>query len=173
MNAKQADVLVPFGATGDLAFKKIHPAIHKLGPSLEKKTMTKAEIDHYQRHLLFLKRRLGGDLSELEEEALRPVGGEPSGALSNVPGHLAELASDEYEEEVNALPPLKVVQLLGNVCLSPTTLAPKGPFRPRGPKWVLWFSLDSVEPHRVNSNDLVGALGAGPRPEGVGRPATW
>ena len=63
--------------------------------------MTKAEIDHYQRRLLFLKRRLGGDLSELEEEALRPVGGEPSGALSNVPGHLAELASDEYEEEVN------------------------------------------------------------------------
>jgi DnaK suppressor protein len=102
MNAKQADVLVPFGATGDLAFKKIHPAIHKLGPSVvEKKTMTKAEIDHYQRRLLFLKRRLGGDLSELEEEALRPVGGEPSGALSNVPGHLAELASDEYEEEVN------------------------------------------------------------------------
>ena len=38
---------------------------------------------------------------------------------------------------VNALPPLKVVQLLGNACLSPTTLAPKGPFRPRGPKWIL------------------------------------
>ena len=35
------------------------------------------------------------------------------------------------------------------------------------------FSLDSVEPHRVTSNDLVGALGAGPRPEGVGRPAAW
>ena len=63
---------------------------------------------------------------------------------------------------MNALPPLKVVQLLGNACLSPTTLAPKGPFRPRGPKWILWFSLDSVEPHRVNSNDLVGALGAIP-----------
>ena len=59
MNAKQANVLVPFGATGDLAFKKIYPAIHKLGPSVvEKKTMTKAEIDHYRRRLLFLKRRL-------------------------------------------------------------------------------------------------------------------
>jgi len=64
--------------------------------------------------------------------------------------------------QVNALPPLKVVQLLGNACLSPTTLAPKGPFRPRGPGWILLFSLDSVEPHRVNSNDLVGALGAIP-----------
>ena len=70
---------------------------------------------------------------------------------------------------VNALPPLKVVQLLGNACLSPITLAPKGPFRPRGPQWILWFSLDAVEPHRVNSNDLVGALGAG----AVGRPAAW
>ena len=101
MDAKQADVLAPFDATGDLAFKKLYPAIHKLGPSVEKKTMTKAEIDHYRRHLLFLKRRLGGDLSELEEEALRPVGGEPSGSLSNVPVHLADPASDEYEEEVN------------------------------------------------------------------------
>ena len=55
-----------------------------------------------------------------------------------------------------------MVQLLGNACLSPTTLAPKGPFRPRGPGWILWFSLDSVEPHRVTSNDLVGALGAIP-----------
>ena len=63
---------------------------------------------------------------------------------------------------MNALPPLKVVQLLGNACLSPTTLAPKGPFRPRGPGWILLFSLDSVEPHRVTSNDLVGALGAIP-----------
>ncbi len=81
--------------------------------------------------------------------------------------------STAQKKQVNALPPLKVVQLLGNACLSPTTLAPKGPFRPRGPKWILWFSLDSVEPHRVTSNDLVGALGAGPRPEGVGRPAAW
>ena len=52
-------------------------------------------------------------------------------------------------------------------------LAPKGPFRPCGPRWILWFSLFSEEPHRVTSNDLVGALGAGPRPEGVGRPAEW
>ncbi len=67
----------------------------------------------------------------------------------------------------------EVVQLLGNACLSPTTLAPKDPFRSRGPRWIPWFSLFSEEPHRVTSNDLVGAFGAGPRPEGVGRPAAW
>ena len=44
----------------------------------------------------------------------------------------------------------------------PDYVAAKGPFRPRGPKWILWFSLDSVERHRVTSNDLMGALGAIP-----------
>ena len=64
---------------------------------------------------------------------------------------------------VNALPPLKVVQLLGNACLSPTTLAPKDPFRSRveiAPHEL--FSLFSEEPHWLIPNDLVGALGAIP-----------
>ena len=47
----------------------------------------------------------------------------------------------------------EVVQLLGNACLSPTTLAPKDPFRSCEPRWILWFSLFSEEPHRVTSND--------------------
>ena len=68
----------------------------------------------------------------------------------------------------------EVVQLLGNACLSPTTLAPKDPFRSCVETALHeLFSLFSEEPHRVTSNDLVGALGAGPRPEGVGRPAAW
>ncbi len=63
---------------------------------------------------------------------------------------------------VNALPPLKVVQLLGNACLSPTTLAPKDPFRSCGPRWILWFSLFSEEPHWLIPNEPVGELGAMP-----------
>jgi DnaK suppressor protein len=63
--------------------------------------MTRAEIDHYRRRLLKLKRRLGADLSELEEETLRPVGGEASGGMSDVPVHPADLGNDEYEEEIN------------------------------------------------------------------------
>jgi DnaK suppressor protein len=63
--------------------------------------MTRAEIDHYRRRLLKLKRRLGADLSELEEETLRPVGGEASGGMSEVPVHPADLGNDEYEEEIN------------------------------------------------------------------------
>jgi DnaK suppressor protein len=63
-------------------------------------TMTKAEINSYRRRLLALKKRLGVDLSELEEEALQPVGGETSGGLSDVPVHPADLGTDNYEEEV-------------------------------------------------------------------------
>ena len=87
----------------------------------------------------------------------RPIPGSRQGQLV-----LSLVEVNSNYAHVNALPPLKVVQLLGNACLSPATLAPKGLFRPRGPKRILWFSLDSVEPHRVTSNDLVGALGAIP-----------
>jgi RNA polymerase-binding transcription factor DksA len=62
--------------------------------------MTEAEMKSYRRRLLALKKRLGGDLSLLEEEALRGVGGEASGNLSDVPVHPADLSADNYEEEV-------------------------------------------------------------------------
>jgi DnaK suppressor protein len=62
--------------------------------------MTRAEIDHFRRRLLALKKRVGGDLTELEEETLKPVGGESSGGLSDVPLHLADLGTGEFEEEL-------------------------------------------------------------------------
>jgi RNA polymerase-binding transcription factor DksA len=62
--------------------------------------MTEAEITSYRQQLLALKKRHGGMLSDLEGEALRPVGGEPSGGLSNLPVHPADLSADSYEEEV-------------------------------------------------------------------------
>jgi DnaK suppressor protein len=62
--------------------------------------MTKAEIDSYRQRLLALKKRLGGDESELEEEALRPLGGESGGGLSDVPVHPADLGTENYEEEI-------------------------------------------------------------------------
>ena len=63
--------------------------------------MTNAEIDYFRRRLLALKKRLGGDLSELEEEALRPVGGEAAGGLSDVPVHPADLGTENFEQELS------------------------------------------------------------------------
>ena len=62
--------------------------------------MTATEIDTYRRRLAALADRLSGDVSHLEEEALVPTGGEASGGLSDVPLHLGDLGSHQFEEEV-------------------------------------------------------------------------
>jgi len=62
--------------------------------------MTRKEMEPYWKTLVGLKKRLGGDLSDLEQEGLRGTGGEASGSLSNIPIHPADLANDNYEEEV-------------------------------------------------------------------------
>ncbi|HZT83748.1 MAG TPA: TraR/DksA C4-type zinc finger protein [Gemmataceae bacterium] len=63
--------------------------------------MTKAELEAYRRRLLALGRRVGREMSELEQEALRGAGGEASGNLSSVPVHPADLGTDNFEEEVS------------------------------------------------------------------------
>jgi len=62
--------------------------------------MTATEMQRFKDRLVHLKDRLGDELTALEGEALRGVGGEPSGNLSNVPVHPADLSADNYEEEV-------------------------------------------------------------------------
>jgi RNA polymerase-binding protein DksA len=62
--------------------------------------MTRTEQNTYRRRLTALRARLGDDVSHLAGEALRETGGEASGNLSNTPFHLADLASDNYEEEM-------------------------------------------------------------------------
>lgn len=61
--------------------------------------MTKAELDSFQETLLSLRQRLSGDVSHLAEEAMRARGGEASGSLSNAPLHMADLGTDNFEQE--------------------------------------------------------------------------
>ena len=61
--------------------------------------MTKAELDTYRESLLALRSRLTGDVSHLADEALRARGGEASGSLSNAPLHMADLGTDNFEQE--------------------------------------------------------------------------
>lgn len=61
--------------------------------------MTKAELESYQRTLVSLRNRLSGDVSHLADEALRARGGEASGGLSNAPLHMADLGTDNFEQE--------------------------------------------------------------------------
>jgi RNA polymerase-binding protein DksA len=61
--------------------------------------MTKAQLDAYRQTLQHLRDRLKGDVSHLADEALRKAGGEASGSLSNTPIHMADLGSDNFEQE--------------------------------------------------------------------------
>ncbi len=61
--------------------------------------MSKAELESYRQTLLTLRNRLTGDVSHLADEALRAHGGEASGSLSNAPLHMADLGTDNFEQE--------------------------------------------------------------------------
>ena len=61
--------------------------------------MTKTDLESYRKLLLTLRARLTGNLSHLAEEALRATGGENSGSLSNTPIHMADLGTDNFEQE--------------------------------------------------------------------------
>jgi RNA polymerase-binding transcription factor DksA len=61
--------------------------------------MTQAELDTYRENLQNLRTRLSGDVSHLTDEALRKAGGEASGSLSNAPIHMADLGTDNFEQE--------------------------------------------------------------------------
>jgi RNA polymerase-binding transcription factor DksA len=63
--------------------------------------MTEPETKDYRQRLLALAERLSRDVSDLEDEALRSAGGEASGGLSNVPIHLGDLGSHQFEGELD------------------------------------------------------------------------
>jgi RNA polymerase-binding transcription factor DksA len=61
--------------------------------------MTKAEMQTYRNSLLALRDRHNGDVSHLADEALHRTGGGASGSLSNMPIHMADLGTDNFEQE--------------------------------------------------------------------------
>src|SRR5437764_3323137 len=61
--------------------------------------MTHSDLDGYREALLALRTRLTGDVSHLADEALRARGGEASGSPSNAPLHMADLGTDNFEQE--------------------------------------------------------------------------
>lgn len=69
--------------------------------------MTRVEINAFRRRLEALRARLGSTVATLQDEALRPIGSEDSGGLSDLPRHPADRSSDAFEEDV-------ALGLLGN-----------------------------------------------------------
>ena len=60
--------------------------------------MSKAELEGFRLQLIKLRERLNGDVSSLTEEALGQANS-AGGNLSNMPIHMADLGSDNFEQE--------------------------------------------------------------------------
>jgi RNA polymerase-binding protein DksA len=57
------------------------------------------EVESFRNVLLGLRSRLRGDLDQMTDEALRRTPAESSGNLSNVPLHMADVGTENYDQE--------------------------------------------------------------------------
>jgi RNA polymerase-binding transcription factor DksA len=77
--------------------------------------MTKSETEQYRQNLLALRDRHNGDVSHLADEALRRTGGGAAGNLSNMPIHMADLGTDNFEQEFTLSLMQNEEQLVGEI----------------------------------------------------------
>ncbi len=61
--------------------------------------MKKTELRFYKQQLALLRARLRGDVTAMAEAALSKTRTEASGDLSSMPIHMADVGSDNYEQE--------------------------------------------------------------------------
>ena len=61
--------------------------------------MNKAELKLYKELLLNLRARLRGDVSQMADAALKKSRSESVGDLSSMPIHMADIGSDNFEQE--------------------------------------------------------------------------
>ncbi|MGA2062157.1 MAG: TraR/DksA family transcriptional regulator [Thermoguttaceae bacterium] len=61
--------------------------------------MNKAELVGYKELLLGLRARLRGDVSQMADAALKKSRSEANGDLSTMPIHMADMGSDNFEQE--------------------------------------------------------------------------
>ncbi len=61
--------------------------------------MKKAEMKPYKQVLLALRARLRGDVRQMADSALHKTRSEANGDLSSMPIHMADIGSDNFEQE--------------------------------------------------------------------------
>jgi DnaK suppressor protein len=61
--------------------------------------MNRVELKFYRDRLLALRARMTGDVNQLRENSLRKSPSEGNGNLSSMPIHMADIGSDNYEQE--------------------------------------------------------------------------
>jgi DnaK suppressor protein len=61
--------------------------------------MKKPELTSYKEQLLALRARLRGDVSQMADATLKKSRSEANGDLSSMPIHMADIGSDNFEQE--------------------------------------------------------------------------
>ena len=61
--------------------------------------MKKTDVKTYKERLLALRARLRGDVNQMADAALKKSRSETNGDLSSMPIHMADLGSDNFEQE--------------------------------------------------------------------------
>src|SRR6266403_5000286 len=77
--------------------------------------MTKTDLQAFQQQLNALRSRHNGDVTHLADEALRRTGGGAAGNLSNMPIHMADLGTDNFEQEFTLSLMQTEEQLIGEI----------------------------------------------------------
>lgn len=72
--------------------------------------MNKADVKAYKERLLALRARLRGDVDQLAESALKKNRTQANGDLSSMPIHMADIGSDNFEQEFT----LSLIETDGN-----------------------------------------------------------
>lgn len=63
--------------------------------------MKKSEMKVYKERLVVMRARLRGDVNQLADAALKKNGADAGGNLSSMPIHMADIGSDNFEQEFN------------------------------------------------------------------------
>jgi DnaK suppressor protein len=91
----------------------IHGTGRKAGITPSGIAMTKPEMENYQATLLALRTRMRGDASHLADEALGVNGAK--GGASNAPVDMADIATDNFEQEFTLSLLKNQEQVLGEI----------------------------------------------------------
>ncbi len=79
--------------------KKETKTTKKQTPTTRKRTLGKKDLLHFREMLLEKRHQLVGNVNEIQNEALKKSRMEAAGDLSCMPIHMADMGTDNYEQE--------------------------------------------------------------------------
>lgn len=87
-------------ACGQVAKKRKKTTRKKVSSTrTRRRRLTAAQIQHFKKLLLLKRAEIVGDVSEMEGEALKKSRLDATGDLSSMPIHMADVGTDNYEQE--------------------------------------------------------------------------